>query len=84
MKFRRHKFHIPGADCAPQLFPPPGPYWCIGHGDGFSIVVAFLPAEIEVSKHWPDATRIHTGPALDQAPPDRYPNINFWPEGRLK
>lgn len=58
--WNRHRFHANADDCRPIVFPPPGPWWCTGYGEGYSIVVAYLPVGIDVTSYWPEATQIDT------------------------
>lgn len=52
----RYRFHSSDEDYRPVLFPPPGPYWCTGWGDDYSIVVAYLPQGESLTTYWPDAS----------------------------
>lgn len=58
--YERHRFRTDPDDYRPIAFPPPGPYWCTGIGDGYSIVVAYLPAGEPLRNWWPDATEVET------------------------
>lgn len=53
-----HRFRANEDDWRPVKFPPPGPFWCTGYGDGFSIVVAYLPPGVAVTNWWPEASHI--------------------------
>jgi hypothetical protein len=57
---KRHRFHANEDDYRPIKFPPPGPYWCTGSGEGFSVVVAYLPDEEKVTDWWPEATNVES------------------------
>ena len=55
------RFHANEADWRPVKFPPPGPCWCTGYGDGYATVVAWLPKKgwrKLLKEHWPEATNI--------------------------
>jgi hypothetical protein len=38
-------------------WPPLGPYWCSGYGDGYAIIVAYIPSQeiMRITEFWPDA-----------------------------
>lgn len=38
MKWERHRFHANEDDYRSVIWPPLGPYWCSGYGDGYSTV----------------------------------------------
>jgi len=41
----RVRFHTDEEDYRPLKFPPPGPYWCTGEGDGYWTIVAYVERE---------------------------------------
>ena len=55
----RFKANLP--DYRPVTFPPPGPFWCSGEGDDYSIIVAYFPHPVtnsDIRKFWPEARAI--------------------------
>lgn len=78
-KWIRYRFRANEDDYRPVTFPPPGPYWCSGYGDGYSIVVAYLPPDVEVTTFWPEATEIDP---MDECASlvfsSRFPKPDWW------
>ena len=58
MPWLRCRFQADAADYRPVTFPPPGPFWCSGHGDDHSIVVAYVKYIDQVKEFWPEAEDI--------------------------
>lgn len=57
----RVRFQANPDDYRPITFPPPGPFWCSGYGDDYSIVIAYLPKEnweTRLKEFWPEADEI--------------------------
>lgn len=54
----RVRFHANEDDYRPVKVPPPGPYWCSGEGDGYSIIVAYVQRRKQITDFWPEATEI--------------------------
>lgn len=57
MKYNRVRFKANEDDYRPVLWPPLGPYWCSGYGEGYSIIVAYIPAQTtieELKRYWPE------------------------------
>lgn len=55
------RFHANADDYRPVKFPPPGPYWCTGYGDDYSIVVAYFLKKgwrKTLKEHWPEASNV--------------------------
>lgn len=80
-KWTRYRWHQPGDDYRPITFPPPGPWWCSGMGDGYSILVAFLPEGVTPSDPglWPEAEEVeacsdHDAPEFSE----RFPQPKWW------
>lgn len=58
-KWNRWRFKAYVEDYRPIKFPPPGPYWCSGEGDGYHILVAYFPVEKtweDIMEYWPEGT----------------------------
>lgn len=58
--------------------PPPGPYWCTGEGEDYSIIVAYLPAGETVTDWWPEARDIDSEPVDRIRYSDRMPRPDWW------
>lgn len=58
MSWHRYRFHANLDDPRPVEFPPPGPYWISGEGEDYSIVVAFLPSDVDLRRYWPEASDV--------------------------
>ena len=80
----RVRFRQPTNDFRPVTFPPPGPYWCSGEGDGYWVLVAYVPTDIRpadshVRAFWPEAEGIDV---LEIGVPltftDRFPCPDWW------
>jgi len=43
-------------DPRPVKWPPAGPYWISGYGDGYAILIAYMPTNIDetLEDYWPD------------------------------
>lgn len=54
----RARFHANPGDYRPVVWPIKHPYWCSGHGDRYSIVIAYADDEAEILRNWPEATEI--------------------------
>lgn len=76
----RARFHANEDDWRPVEFPPPGPAWCTGYGEGYSTVVAYVESEDQILKFWPEATEIDTQPCDKIEFSGRFPRPDWWPE----
>lgn len=54
-RFKRVRFRANEEDPRPIFFPPPGPYWITGYGNGYAMVVAYVRSVDEVGVYWPEA-----------------------------
>jgi hypothetical protein len=78
----RIRFHASADDHRCVVWPPLGPYWRSGEGDGYSIIVAYLPAGTKNSvlkKYWPEASaidRMQEGVQIEFT--DRFAKPDWW------
>lgn len=57
-KWIRARFKVFDKDDArPGKWPPPGPYWVTGQGDGYFWVVAFVEREEQIAEYWGSSAR---------------------------
>ncbi len=76
--WERHRFKANYADPRPIVFPPPGPYWISGYGDGYSIVIAYLPKGTLVTDFWPEAKNIDSTEEDSISFTSRFPQPTWW------
>ena len=77
----RYRFHAYEADYRPVKFPPPGPYWCSGYGDGYAILIAWLPESANLLEWWPEAAEVDE---TAEGPPEytsRFPKPDWYEPG---
>lgn len=79
-KWIRHRFHANEDDPRPVKFPPPGPWWHTGSGDGYSTVVAYLPPGVDVTSDdlWPEAAEIDSEGCEEIMYTSRFPRPSWW------
>lgn len=77
-KWNRHRFKANADDYRPVKFPTPGPYWCSGSGDGYSIVIAYLPIGVAITEFWPEATEIDSEEKDEITYTDRFPRPEWF------
>ena len=77
-------------DSRPIKFPPPGPYWISGQGQGcddayYDILIAFVPNMPTLLEYWPDADLEWSGcdiqPREEITFSDRFPKPRWWQAG---
>jgi len=78
MKWRRYRFHANLEDSRPVKFPPPGPWWESGFGDDCSIVIAYLPQNVELKEFWPEASKVEFTNETEISFSDRFPRPTWW------
>lgn len=78
-KWLRVRFHANESDYRSVKWPPPGPYWCSGVGEGYSIVVAFVHTEDQIKEFWPEATNIDVMSEEEIKFSDRFAKPDWWP-----
>lgn len=74
----RGRFHADAADSRPVNWPVKHPYWCTGHGDGYSIVVAYADDEAEILRNWPEATNINAEEVTEYVFTSRFPKPDWF------
>jgi hypothetical protein len=84
----RIRFRANEDDYRPVIWPPIGPYWCSGQGNGYSIVVAYMPhgsTDADLKKYWPEASeidRMSEGTTLTFS--DRFAEPDWWKKLQAK
>lgn len=73
MSWIRARFKTDENDYRPVKWPPPGPFWCTGYGDGSSIVVAYMKNEKQIEEYWPDAEEVEITQRDEITFTDRFP-----------
>ena len=77
----RVRFKASFEDYRPIKWPPSGPYWCTGwdFDETYSIVVAYVDEESQVTEFWPEAEEIDFHAKEDPVFTDRFPKPDWWP-----
>lgn len=76
----RCRFHANADDYRPMSFPPPGPYWCSGYGDDYSVIVAYVKSEDQITEYWPEANNIDVEECESITFSDRFPKPSWFNE----
>lgn len=76
------RFRADEDDPRPITVPAPGPWWCTGYGDGYSIVVVYLRPGQDVTTWWPEASHIDIQDVDGIAFSDRFPCPDWWDADR--
>ena len=81
MKKRLHRFRffVPDYDSRPLDWPPPGPHWQTGIGDGYAVEVAYAHSEEQLLRFWPDAYQIDDMGYEEITFTERFPKPDWWP-----
>lgn len=74
----RARFRANEEDWRPVTFPPPGPSWCTGYGDGYSTVVAYVKTTEQITEFWPEAEDIDITECDEITFTDRFPKPEWW------
>lgn len=77
-RWHRYRFHANEDDSRPVKFPPPGPWWETGLGDGYAIVVAYLPPAEKLTDYWPEASEVDYTKETELVFTDRFPKPDWW------
>ncbi|MBG9693224.1 hypothetical protein ABD91_21025 [Lysinibacillus sphaericus] len=57
--WKRYRFKTKSTkDYRPLIFNPKYPWWCSGEGDGYVVIVAYLPEKDDLFKYWDDAYEV--------------------------
>lgn len=80
MKWRRYRFHASEEDNRPVKWPPLGPWWETGVGDGYTTVVAYLPPDADLKEYWPEADNIDYEEREEITFTSRFPRPDWWKE----
>jgi len=77
----RYRFHSSSVDDPrPVVWPPKGPYWVSGEGDGYAILIAYLPEGIDLAAYWPEASDIEADEHAQITYSSRFPKPVWWKE----
>ena len=78
----RIRLYANEADYRAVGWPPLGPYWCSGYGEGYAVVVAYVPhgtSDAEIRKFWPEAKIIdRMQEDIDMVFSDRFSKPDWW------
>lgn len=87
VRFAIHEQEPGELDSRPIKFPPPGPYWVSGQGQGcddayYDILIAFVPSIESLMEYWPDADLEWSGvdiqPRDEITFSDRFRKPDWW------
>lgn len=87
VRFAVHEQAPDELDSRPIKFPPPGPYWVSGQGQGpddayYDILIAFVPSVETLLEYWPDADLGWSGSDVQERAEitysDRFPRPEWW------
>lgn len=54
--WKRYRFKTKAIDdYRPLIFNPQYPWWCSSEGDGYVVIIAYLPNNDDLFKYWNDA-----------------------------
>lgn len=67
-------------DYRPLLFNPKYPWWCTGYGEGYAIIVAYLPKDEDLKKYWDDAYSIDVQSKENIEFSDRFQKPSYFQE----
>jgi len=79
-KWRRYRFYANLNDYRPVKWPALGPYWCSGESDTHSVVIAYLPADVDLKEFWPEAIDVEFTDEMELHYSDRFPKPGWWHE----
>jgi len=79
MSWLRARFHADGEDYRAITWPPPGPYWCSGYGDDYSVVIAYVKSEDQITEFWPEADNVDVEES-ELTFSGRFPCPKWWDE----
>lgn len=81
MTWTRYRFKANAEDPRPVFFPPTGPYWITGYGDGYATVICYLPSaegDRALRSLWPEAADVESSPRDTIVYSDRFPKPSWW------
>jgi len=74
----RCRFKTTAVDYRPVNWPIKHPYWCTGHGDDYSIIVAYADDEAEIKANWPEAFNLDSQEATEYRYTPRFPKPDWF------
>lgn len=76
----RVRFKANRADYRPINWPIEHPYWCSGHTDDHSIIVAYADDEEYILKNWPEAIDLDSEIVTEYYFSSRFPKPSWFAE----
>lgn len=76
----RARFRACIEDYRPTKWPYKHPYWCTGHGDEYSIVIAYADDIDMIKEYWPEASAIEITNETEYEFSDRFPKPTWFNE----
>lgn len=78
--WRRYRFKTNAEDYRPIIFNPKYPWWCSGHGDNNSVIIAYLPETEDLEQYWNDAFDTEFTEEREIVFTDRFPKPAYFIE----
>ena len=78
MAYIKCRFKTYSKDYKPLIYNPKYPYWCTGHGEDYSIFIAYLPIGASLFQYWDDAFDIEAIITESIEFTDRFPRPNWF------
>ena len=74
----RIRFHANPDDYRPVKWPIKHPFWCSGHGENFSVVIAYVDSVDELMELWPEASNLDVEECDEIIFSDRFPKPSWF------
>ena len=74
------RFRADPDDWRPVTWPPPGPYWCSGYGETYSVIIAYVRPGMDVRDWWPEAEDVDVTEVDELKFSSRFPKPDWWNE----
>ncbi len=76
----RARFNANLEDPRSVKWPIKYPFWISGHGEDYSIVIAYADNEAQIKEYWPEATNIESAEVKEIVYTDRFPKPDWYME----